>query len=1271
MQFRILGPLEVLAKGRALDVGGPKQRGLLAVLLLNANRVVSSDRLIDALWGERPPATAHKALQVYVSQLRRMLGKDHLVTRAPGYLLRIAGDELDLGRFEALLEQARGLEPEAASAKLREALSLWRGPPLAEFAYQGFAQAEIARLEELRLACLEERIEADLARGGHAELVSELEGLVKEHPLRERLRAQLMLALYRSGRQAEALAAYQDARRVLVDELGIEPGKLLRELEQAILRQDSALDPGDGFEVRAEPERRPAAAPLPSARAPIAREVRKTVTVLFADVTPVDVRLDPELLRRVTARAFEAMRDVLERHGGSVERPVRGAVTAVFGIPVVHEDDPLRAVRAATEMRERLAALNEELSHELGIRLALRTSVSTGEVVTGGAPESDVVGDAVTVAACLQQSARPGEILVGPETYRFVRDAVVVEPADQGEESIFRLLGVLPGAPGDPSRFESPMVGRKRELHRLQDAFEQAAGDASCQLFTILGAAGVGKSRLVQEFVDGVGEQALVARGRCLPYGEGITYWPVVEAVREVAALEEADSPEQSRERLAALLKGGDAEVVAQRVAELLGLAEAAAGSEEGFWAVRTLFEALARRRPLVLVFDDIHWGEPTFLELIEYIADWTREVPLLLVCIARPELLDIRAGWGGGKLNATAVLLEPLSEDESRQLVDNLADATVNAATRRRVIEAAEGNPFFVEEMLALALEDGRANGQLEVPPTIQALLAARLDRLGDDERLVLERAAVEGKLFHQGSIIELSPHALRPAVATNVAMLVRKELIRPERALFPGEHAFRFRHLLIRDAAYEAIPKKARGQLHGRHAIWLERKAGERLVEYEEIVGYHLEQAFRYQAEFGPVDDAGRELARRAAGRLGAAGRRAFARGDAPAAVNLISRAAALLPADDPARVHLVPNVRVVQGLGGDVGWAHRLLSEALETGDERLKAHALVQRGFVRLFTEPDVTPQQVTAAAEQAIAVFERLRDQLGLARAWRLVAQAHYLARRAGACAEASELALVHARRAEDPFEVKEIVEWLAIALALGPTPAGEALGRCEQLRQDVAGDTFLEVTLYSFRAYLEAMRGRAREAEELFAKARRAADDAVPPYGVAYFSIAAGLVEQLAGNPDAAERELRAGCQALEQVHEQTNYSTVTALLARALCAQDRHAEAEKFTRASEAAAHANDVFANVTWRSVRAMVLAREGDVEAAAALGREAVAFAEQSDFLNAHADALLDFADVLELAGRPKDAASRREEALRLYEQKGNVVSAARARSLLAYA
>ena len=324
------------------------------------------------------------------------------------------------------------------------------------------------------------------------------------------------------------------------------------------------------------------------------------------------------------------------------------------------------------------------------------------------------------------------------------------------------------------------MVGRVRERRRLHDAFDQAVGDRSCQLFTVLGPAGVGKSRLVQEFLGDLSGEAHIARGRCLPYGEGITFWPLREAVREAVGLDDTDSAEEGRAKLAQALEGEQgAELLTQRVAGMIGLAEAAAGVEEGFTAVRTLFEARARTQPLVIVFDDIHWGEATFLDLVEHLADWTRNAPTLLICLARPDLLDVRPDWGGGKLNATSVLLEALSENECRQLIENLIGQDELAdEVETRIAASTEGNPLFVEELLSMLIDDGlliRENGRwtavgdiraVRVPPTIHALLSARLDRLERDERTVIERAAVVGSVFYEEAIAELVPEPLRPAI-------------------------------------------------------------------------------------------------------------------------------------------------------------------------------------------------------------------------------------------------------------------------------------------------------------------------------------------------------------------------------------------------------------------------------------------------------------------------------------------------------------------------
>jgi class 3 adenylate cyclase len=605
---------------------------------------------------------------------------------------------------------------------------------------------------------------------------------------------------------------------------------------------------------------------------PIVREVRKTVTAMFVSLLILserDERIDPETLRRVTTGAFADVQAAVERHGGTVETLAGDSVTAIFGLPVVHEDDAFRAIRATAEIKDRLARLAEGLATEQSMRLEFGIGVSSGEVVIGGetVPQLRTTGEPLTISSRLGHAAETGEVLVDERTRRLVRDAVVVEPRQVGSLGAFWLVEVTDVRPGHPGRFESPIVGRDRERRRLHGAFEQAVGDRSCQLFTVLGAAGVGKSRLVHAFLGEVADHALVAHGRCLPYGEGITNWPVREIVKDVADIDDTDSPKEVHRKLEELLAGEDeATLVAQRVSETIGLAEAASGAEESFPAVRTFFEAIGRTQPLVLVFDDIQWGEPTFLDLIEYVTDWAREAPILLLCLTRPELLDIRPGWAGGKLNATTVLLEPLSEDESARLVDNIAGRDgLDEAARRRVAEAAEGNPLFVEEMLALVMEGGRTEGELEIPPSIQALLAARLDQLGDEERSVIEAASVEGKVFHDGSIEVLAPE-LRGSLKEYLMTLVRKELIRPTRPMFSGEQTFGFRHLLIRDAAYESIPKEARAGFHERHAEWLEGKAGGRVAEWEEIIGYHLEQAYRYRAELGHADQAQQEIGRRA---------------------------------------------------------------------------------------------------------------------------------------------------------------------------------------------------------------------------------------------------------------------------------------------------------------------------------------------------------------------------------------------------------------------
>src|SRR5262245_60819928 len=692
IEFRVLGPLEVLVEGRALELKRRKQRSLLALLLLNAGEVVSTDRLVEDLWAGNPPKAAVGSLQNLVSELRKIVGRDAVRTREPGYVLDVDPERIDLHRFERLVAQAaEGGDPKRRSALLREGLALWRSDPLADLTYEPFAHVEVARLEELRTAAREELADAELELGHHTQIVGELETLVAEHPLRERLRGQLMLALYRSGRQAEALDAYRQARDTLVDELGIEPSPELQRLEQSVLRHDEELD---------LPER--GAMPEPRAE-----ERRKTVTILFADIvdsTSLNAALDPEVLRSIMRRYFDIVRTVVERHGGTIEKFIGDAAMAVFGVPQMHEDDALRAVRAANELREALIGLNDELERAHGLLLQIRTGINTGEVLAGDAAAGQpfATGSPVTIAMRLQQAALPGETLIGEVTKSVLRDAVESEPVEPidagalGPIRAFRLLAVGESTGLRPT-IASSFVGRARELEALERAFSAVREERRSRAVVVLGEAGIGKTRLASEFVSAVGGESEALTGRCVSYGEGATYLPLAEIVRQIA-------PERPQATIASLLEDDErAPLVAERVAELTGQVEGSAPTGELFWAVRRLFEGLARRRPLVVVLEDLHWAEPTFLDLVEYLVTWPVESPLLVLCLARPDLRERRSGLG---TDADELRMEPLAGAETDALVEELAGTEVTPEARSRVADVAEGNPLFVEQLLAFIEE-------------------------------------------------------------------------------------------------------------------------------------------------------------------------------------------------------------------------------------------------------------------------------------------------------------------------------------------------------------------------------------------------------------------------------------------------------------------------------------------------------------------------------------------------------------------------------------
>jgi class 3 adenylate cyclase/tetratricopeptide (TPR) repeat protein len=941
---------------------------------------------------------------------------------------------------------------------------------------------------------------------------------------------------------------------------------------------------------------------------------RKVVTVLFCDVvgsTALGESVDPEALQGLLARYFERMKGIVEAHGGSVEKFIGDAVMAVFGVPVAHEDDALRACRAATEMRDALP--------ELGVEG--RIGVNTGEVLANTG-ERLATGDAVNVAARLEQAAQPGEVLMGVETHGLVGAAVEV-----GEERWLELKGKRQPTAAYPliavhelaeRSHASPFVGRERELEQLADAWDRALAASGCELVTVVGDAGVGKSRLVAEALAKI--EARIVRGRCLSYGEGITYWPVVEVLKQLDAVPSEES-------------------AAEVVRSLLRETDTVAGTDEIAWAFRKLLEEQA---PLVVCFDDIQWGEETFLDLIESTALLSSGAPLLLVCMARPELLDRRPRW------LAPLRLNPLPEEEARTLVGD----SVPDEVRGRIVRASGGNPLFLTEMVALRDE---GDSEVEVPPTLRALLAARLDQLDETERRVLECGAVEGELFHRGPIQALTPEETE--VTPRLAALVRRELVHPDRPQLPREEAYRFRHLLIRDAAYDALPKATRADLHRRFADWL-LDHGRDLVELDEMLGYHLEQAYLYGVELGAPQE---ELARRACERLASAGRRAHLRGDLNATINLLERSCGLLSPEQQ-DIQLETDLSDALFSGGFPVEAEELLRNAADRaasrGDTRGALLARLGQTAVLLYTDPEGQVTQALALANEAIPLFEAAGDERGLIRAWIAIGWVEHNFCRWAARNAAFEKALAHANRARDERLALWLTSQIGAGYLWGPEPAEEGLQWYESRPEAVR-------TRPDRLAVLEAMRGRFDEARELLAEAQARTEELGQGLELGRQGETAWFVEIRGGDPVAAEAALRKACQLLEQMGERSALSTQAGELGHVLCALNRHDEAEQWARKSRNLGGGDDILTQMLWRQVLAKVQARRGELEEATRLAREAVELGEKTDMLIAIGLAHLDLAEVLEQAGRSDEAGQEVKKALELFGRKGDLPMAEQAR------
>jgi class 3 adenylate cyclase/tetratricopeptide (TPR) repeat protein len=1018
--------------------------------------------------------------------------------------------------------------------------------------------------------------------------------------------------------------------------------------------------------------------------APVVRHVRKIVTVLFCDIaqsTNLGERLDAEALRAVLDRYFLAVRTAVESHGGVVEKFIGDAVMAVFGLPDVHEDDALRAVRASVDVLSALAGVNETLVRRWDVRLQVRIGLHTGEVLAESAVTGQrlATGDAVNAAARIQSQAGVDQVLLGPATFRLVRHDVRAEAmapvqlkGKAAAVQLYRLVDVREPEVRGPGASEPTLaVGRTRELQRLQQTWSATVRARQPRRQLVLGDVGIGKSRLVSDFLAGVAD-ATVLQGRCLSYGQGITFWPVREMISSVAGWREGESVVTSLQKLAQVMGGRpDAETIADRIGQLLGLTPAVVGLPELTHALCELVQELAARRPVLLVVEDLHWAERTLIDVLDHVH--TRvQGPVLLLCSARPEVFQTHAGWAPPSEERLTV--GPLSQESVLALLQAMvAPAELPVAVRDHVLNAAEGNPLFVEQLVGALVDDdaegggqgtrrfgGGTNGR-ELPVSLTAVLTARLERLDPAEQRALGAGAVIGRVFWHGAVAALLQDAVGAQVGQQLLALVDRQLLLPESTSFPQQLAYKFRHVLMQDAAYGSLPKAERARAHAAFTGWLQEIAGERAGEYEEILGYHLEQAVQLRRAIGRADEEDRALAIRAGRCLAAAGRHAYARGDMAGTVNLLSRAERLLEDDPVTRLDVVVVLGHALDLTGRFAEAAGVLTEGVATatalGERQAEARLRLELINHAQWAGVGVT-EDLERRITEAIGVMEEVGDHAGLADAWVMAGKLRLDAGHAGAAEHAFERATVHVKESRAAAAGRELAIFRIMTLVLGPTPVAEVFSRLKQIAEERSGDLGTTTEVLRGQAVVAAMKKQFDEASQFLAEGRHLLEQ------LGLQAIAASCAHneyEIAlrrGDLSSCEAALREADEVLTGMGEQGARSTVLAMLAHVDLHGRSVGDAAGHVRLARELAADGDFLTQVLWRSAHGKVVARSGKLGEAEAAAREAVELAGASDWLCVHGSALLDLADVHVQAGRTASAADASRAAVELFEAKGDL-------------